>query len=130
MQHEFETVRSGMLFRDLMEFVQTARQNSFPVVGGDNRLVGVISMQNLRRWINERSFSNVVVAEELAQRDIVTVSEDETLYTVWDKFERLDVESLPVVKMDDPGRLAGLLFRKDAYVAYTSRTVGVWAESR
>ncbi|HUU56816.1 MAG TPA: chloride channel protein [bacterium] len=130
MRREFETVSSGMLFRDLMEFVQTARQNSFPVVGGDNRLVGVISMQNLRRWINERSFSNVVVAEELAQRDIVTVSEDETLYTVWDKFERLDVESLPVVRMDDPGRLAGLLFRKDAYAAYTSRTVGVWAESR
>ena len=130
MQREFETVSSGMLFRDLMEFVQTARQNSFPVVGGDNRLVGVISMQNLRRWINERSFSNVVVAEELAQRDIVTVSEDETLYTVWDKFERLDVESLPVVRMDDPGRLAGLLFRKDAYAAYASRTVGVWAESR
>jgi CIC family chloride channel protein len=130
MRREFETVYSGMLFRDLLEFVQTARQNSFPVVDAGNRLVGVISMQNLRRWINERSFSNVVVAEELAKRDIVTVSEDETLYTVWDKFERLDVESLPVVRTDDPGSLAGLLFRKDAYAAYTSRTVGVWAESR
>jgi CIC family chloride channel protein len=130
MRREFETVYSGMLFRDLLEFVQTARQNSFPVVDNANRLVGVISMQNLRRWINERSFSNVVVAEELAKRNIVTVSEDETLYTVWDKFERLDVESLPVVSTDDPGSIVGLLFRKDTYAAYTSRTVGVWAESR
>jgi CIC family chloride channel protein len=130
MQREFETVYSGMLFKDLLEFVQSARQNSFPVVDAAGRLVGVISMQNLRRWINESSFSNVVVAEEMAKRDIVTVSEDETLYTVWDKFERLDVESLPVVKRDDPGALVGLLFREDAYAAYTSRTVGVWAETR
>ena len=130
MQREFETVYSGMLFKDLLEFVQSARQNSFPVVDAAGRLVGVVSMQNLRRWINESSFSNVVVAEELAKRDIVTVSEDETLYTVWDKFERLDVESLPVVKRDDPGDLVGLLFREDAYAAYTSRTVGVWAETR
>jgi CIC family chloride channel protein len=130
MRRDFETVYSGTLFRDLMDFVQKARQNSFPVVDDDKRLVGVISMQNLRQWINERSFSNLVIAEELAKKDIVTVSEDETLYTVWDKFERLDVESLPVVRADAPRRLAGLLFRKDAYAAYTSKTVGVWAESR
>jgi len=35
-----------------------------------------------------------------------------------------------VVSTDDPRRIVGLLFRKDAYAAYTSKTVGVWAESR
>jgi CBS domain-containing protein len=72
----------------------------------------------------------LVVAEELAKRNVVTVKETETLYTVWDKFERLDVESLPVVSPDDPGLLVGLLFREDAYAAYTGETVGAWADSR
>ncbi len=130
MRRDFETVKGNMLFQDLIQFVQEARQNSFPVVDDDGRFVGVISMQNLRRWMNERSFSTIVVAEELCKRDIVTVSEDETLYTVWNKFERLDVESLPVVSRVEPSRLVGLLFRKDAYAAYTSRTVGIWAETR
>lgn len=130
MQRDYETVYAGTLFEELMEFVQKARQNSFPVVDGEGRLVGVISMQNLRRWINERSFSNIVVAEELCKRNVVTVFEEETLATVWDKFERLDVESLPVVRVDDPRRIVGLLFRKDAYAAYTSKTVGAWAERR
>ncbi|UCH78420.1 MAG: chloride channel protein [Candidatus Coatesbacteria bacterium] len=128
MRHEFETIYGGMLFRDVMAFVQEARQNSFPVLDEKGELVGVISMQILRRWINERSFSDVVVAEELAKRNIVTVVETETLSTVWDKFERLDVESLPVVSSENPRRLVGLLFREDAYAAYTSKTVGLWAE--
>jgi len=130
MRREFETIKGSTLFKDVVQFIQEARQNSFPVVDEDGRLVGVISMQNLRRWMNERSFSTIVVAEELCKRDIFTVSEDETLYTVWEKFERLDVESLPVVSRVDPSRLVGLLFRKDAYAAYTSRTVGLWAETR
>lgn len=130
MRRDFETVKSNTLFKDVVQFIQEARQNSFPVVDDEGRLVGVISMQNLRRWMNERSFSTIVVAEELCKRDIFTVSEDETLYTVWEKFERLDVESLPVVSRVDPSRLVGLLFRKDAYAAYTSRTVGLWAETR
>lgn len=128
MRREYESISGGMLFAELLDFVQRARQNSFPVVDERGRLVGVISMQILRRWINERSFSNLVVAEELAKKDIVTVSEEETLYTVWDEFERLDVESLPVVAVSDPCRLVGLLFRKDVYAAYTSKTVGLWAE--
>jgi CIC family chloride channel protein len=130
MRLNYETIYGGTLFKVIMEFVQEARQNSFPVVDGRGDLVGVISMQNLRRWINESSFSTIVVAEELCKRDVVTVSERETLYTVWDKFERLDVESLPVVSADNPRHLVGLLFRKDAYAAYTSKTVGVWAERR
>jgi CIC family chloride channel protein len=130
MRLNYETIYAGMLFEYIMEFVQEARQNSFPVVDGRGDLVGVISMQNLRRWINERSFSHIVIAEELCKRNIVTISESETLYTVWDKFERLDVESLPVVSVDNPRHLVGLLFRKDAYAAYTSKTVGVWAERR
>ncbi len=130
MRLDYETIGAGTLFKDVVEFVQEARQNSFPVVDDQGKLMGVISMQNLRRWINESSFSNLVVAEEICERDIVTVSESETLYTVWEEFERLDVESLPVVSADDPHRLVGLLFRKDAYAAYSSKTVGAWAESR
>ncbi len=130
MRLDYEKIYAGTLFRDILEFVQEARQNSFPVVDDRGDLVGVISMQNLRRWINERSFSNIVIAEELCKRDVVTVSETETLYTVWNKFERLDVESLPVVSADNPRRLVGLLFRRDAYTAYTSKTVGMWAEGR
>lgn len=130
MQTDYETINARTLFKDVIDFVQTARQNSFPVVDDRKNLIGVISMQNLRRWINESSFSNLVVAEEICKKDIVTVSESETLYTVWDKFERLDVESLPVVSANDPHFLVGLLFRKDAYAAYTSKTVGAWAESR
>ncbi|MGD8718793.1 MAG: chloride channel protein [Candidatus Zixiibacteriota bacterium] len=130
MRTEYETIYGGMLFDQLISFVREARQNSFPVVDGEGRLVGVISTTILRRWINEPSFSNLVVAEELAKRNVVTVKETETLYTVWDKFERLDVESLPVVSPDDPGLLVGLLFREDAYAAYTGETVGAWADSR
>jgi len=130
MRRDFETVYAGTRFKDLLKFLGEARQHSFPVVDASGKLVGVISLRNLRRWLNEPSVSDIVVAEELAKKDILTVQEDETLYTVWDKFERLDVGSLPVVAADEPKRLVGLLFREDAYAAYASRTVGAWAERR
>lgn len=123
MRRDYETVPANMLFKDLLVFIQGARQSSFPVVNADGSLLGVLSMDDLRRWVSEQSLSNIVVAAELCRREAVTITDGETLYTVWDKFERLEVESLPVVGAADKRRLAGLLFRKDAYAAYTNRSL-------
>jgi len=124
MRHHFEMVPRGMLFGELLKFIEISRQTCFPVVDDEEHLAGVVSLQNIRRWINEPNLSNLVVVDELSTKEVVTVSENENLLSAMVKFERLDVESLPVVDEDNERQLVGLLFRDDLNKTYRSRTLG------
>jgi CIC family chloride channel protein len=124
MRHHFEMVPRSMLFGELLRFIEVSRQNCFPVVDSEEHLTGVISLQNIRRWINEPDLFNLVVVDELSTKNVVTLTEDEDLLSALVKFERLDVESLPVVDEEDERQLIGLLFRDDLNKTYRSRTLG------
>lgn len=124
MRHHFEMVSRGMLFGDLLKFIEVSRQNCFPVVDDEEHLTGVVSLQNVRRWINEPNLSNLVVVDELSTKKVVTLTEDESLLSALVKFEKLDVESLPVVDDENERQLVGLLFRDDLNKTYRSRTLG------
>ncbi len=124
MRHHFEMVSRGMLFGELLKFIEVSRQNCFPVVDEEEHLTGVVSLQNVRRWINEPDLAKLVVVDELSTKNVVTLTEGESLLSALVKFERLDVESLPVVDDENERQLVGLLFRDDLNKTYRSRTLG------
>jgi CIC family chloride channel protein len=124
MRHHFEMVSRGMLFGELLKFIEVSRQNCFPVVDEEEHLTGVVSLQNIRRWINEPDLAKLVVVDELSTKNVITLTERESLLSALVKFERLDVESLPVVDDENERQLVGLLFRDDLNKTYRSRTLG------
>ncbi|MFP3982655.1 MAG: chloride channel protein [Desulfurivibrionaceae bacterium] len=89
----------------------------FIVLDGEGRLAGVLTLRDLRnlRWdenLEERT------VEDLMQREVVTVEEEDSLETTFHIFSRNEFSFLPVVKKGRPDQVTGYLKRADIISAY------------
>lgn len=127
MRRDVETITESMTLRELIEFLPQSRFTTFPVVDDAENLVGIISIQDFRKWIFEESIKDLVVVKEMATLNVVTVYPEDTLYTVLKKWEKKPVEILPVLESKTSKKVIGALSRKDVIAAYndalTNKTV-------
>jgi CIC family chloride channel protein len=89
----------------LRERADLHEQWLFPVLGGDERLIGVIPRNELIRLAEDAT----TTAAELAQEPRVTAFPDETLRALARRMANGHVTSALVVDRDDPGHVAGLV---------------------
>ena len=84
----------------------------FVVTDHDGAYVGMVTAENLRSALLQQDAIPLLLVEELMRTDLPTVSPDETLDRVLDKFSRFDVTSLAMVREGaDDARVLGLLTR-------------------
>lgn len=72
----------------------------YPVVNKENRLIGIVTVDNIRQTILFSDASDLLVAHDLMERVIATVNEDTPLAEVRDLINRLKIDYLPVVTKD------------------------------
>jgi len=120
-------IRPETLLPEIREMLQARRFRHLPVLGGDNRLLGMVTDRDLRS-----AFPTALMTEEercrylerfnsLTARDIMTevvhtLNERATLDDALLLFDRSRVGALPVV--DDSGRAVGILSVRDMLAAY------------
>lgn len=61
---------------------------------------------------------HLVVANDIATKNVVTVTPDDDLTVAMEKFGRKGIPFLPVVADGDSNKLVGRLHRRDAIEAY------------
>lgn len=114
----FVIVRSGNTLRDLVEVIQNSRRNLFPVLTDDDRFLGVITLDDVRKIMFRPELYEHVVVDDLmhpiSEGDIVRSSD--TLIDVVEKFRIGDRYNLVVI--DDDGRYLGFLSRANTFSAY------------
>ena len=115
---ESPTVPSDTRIRALPDFFIRANRNALPVVDGDGRLVGIISLTDVRRAENRPDLDRLTV-DEIMAKELVTAYLDETLDAVLTRMGPRDLSRLPVVDRDDETRLLGVIRRNDLVRAYT-----------
>lgn len=118
MTRDIETIPEGMTLRKLIEYIPQSHYTTFPLVDEKGNLTGIISIQDFRGWIFEESIKDLVVVKELATLNVITVTPEDTLYTVFKKWEKKPVEILPVVESSNSKKIVGVLSRKDVIAAY------------
>jgi chloride channel protein, CIC family len=113
------TVSEGATVGEIMDAVGRSPQIEFPVVGGDGRLVGVVTYGDLRAVLADRDrLAPVVIAADIANLEIEPVTTQDSLRIA---LQRLGVHgslTLPVVEPGDGGRLVGLISRQEILAAY------------
>lgn len=92
------------------------KHTGFPVIE-DNKLVGLITLKQLPE-VPLSKLEKIIVNDVLIE-DIITVSPDETVYTVLEKMKRYDIEILPVVDKKDRGKIVGIISKRDTINAFT-----------
>jgi CIC family chloride channel protein len=123
MDEDFETLPENAPLGRILERISESSYPHFVVLGG-GRLAGFLSLRDIRNILSDfEHLRDIVVAADLMQRRVVTVSADDNLEDAFYRFETHHVSCLPVTHPEDPGRVLGVL-RKDALLnAYRERVL-------
>ena len=114
----FVIVRSGDRLRDLVDAIKTSRRNLFPVLSADDKFLGVIVLDDVRKIIfNTELYDSVTVDDlmhPLSEGDLVRSSD--SLTDVVEKFRIGNRYNLVVI--DDQQNYLGFLSRANTFSAY------------
>jgi CBS domain-containing protein/anti-sigma regulatory factor (Ser/Thr protein kinase) len=109
MTRELKTARPDMPMRALLDLFHAARISGAPVVAGDGCLLGIVSIEDLVRYLNNTNLGETVAAYMTAS--VYTARAEDPVVEALELFARYKVGRLPVV--DDDGRLVGILTKGD-----------------
>lgn len=115
---EFESVRENTKLAEIVRLFARTTQHYFPVVDEEGRMTGILSANDVRQVIEDTAAGAVVIATDIAQSDVVTLSPEDDLETALQRFVTLDVDALPVVDSEDPQRVKCMLSRRHLILAY------------
>jgi len=114
MQHDFDTVRADTPVAELVEMAQRRRTRSWPVIGEEGHLVGMVTETDIGHSIIEGRESVATVADVMTT-SVVTLRPDSTLREAARRFGELDIQQIPVVS-DDEGRVLEGVIRRHQMV--------------
>ena len=110
----------------LSQIIWTFKTENAPylhVVDDDGRLIGIISFRDIRAVLQEEGLLNLIIAHDIATRDLVTVTTDDTLQEALDKITDRGVSQVPVLSSGKKGLLVGTLTESAINAAYNSAIV-------
>ncbi|MCC9656388.1 chloride channel protein [Rhodopirellula halodulae] len=97
------------------------QQHYFPVIDHQKRIVGIFSDDDVRTYLFNDSIWRLAVAADVMTTKLVSVTPDDDLNTALKRFTSLNLEELPVIDADEPGKFLGMLRRKETISAYNRR---------
>ena len=114
----FVIVRTGDRLRDLVDAIQNSRRNIFPVLSDDDKFLGVIVLDDVRKIMFRAELYDTVSVDDLmhpmSEGDLVRSSD--SLTDVVEKFRVGNRYNLVVV--DDSDNYLGFLSRANTFSAY------------
>ena len=99
-------------------FFLKGNRNAFPVVDDQGRLVGIVSLTDVRRALETRGDVKNLCVRDIMAKKLVTAHPDESLNAVLGRMAPRDLSRLPVVSREAPDRLLGVVRRNDVVRAY------------
>ena len=111
----FVQVKAEETLGELVQAVSRSKRNLFPVVSPDNRLVGIVVLDDIRHIMFDQS-----QYEELKVREVMTlppeiISTDDSMELVMNKFDESGAWNLPVTK---EGKYLGFVSKSRLFSAY------------
>lgn len=127
MSRNVATVPPSMSVDDLARRFQQTGHHGFPVVDGEGRLRGIVTLSDLERAILAQAAAPSLPGtahtvshrvSEIMSTDLAVAYPDETLEEALRTMATLNVGRLPVVESGNPSRMIGLLRRGDLIEAF------------
>jgi CIC family chloride channel protein len=110
-------VRADMPVTEVRQLIYHSKFNSFPVIDELGRLIGMLSLSDCEKAFGEETEA-ALTARDIATRDVVTVTEDDSLFRALTRITQGDFAILPVVDKEHPKKLVGVISRRDIMSTY------------
>jgi len=117
MRSDVGTIRADMSLKKIREFVFASKYNSFAVVDDTERLIGIISLSDCQK-VFDANKEKIATAQDIATHNLVTVTEDDSLFLALTRIIQGDFSILPVVDIRNAKALRGVISRRDIISTY------------
>ncbi len=118
MTRNFPSVSPETSVRELISRFSRSGHHGFPVIGDDEKLVGIVTMSDVEAAVTGNEPDKLTV-DEICTKNIVKAFPDEFIHNVFLRLNSRDVGRIPVVDRNNPNKLIGVLRRQDIIKAYT-----------
>jgi CIC family chloride channel protein len=120
------TIHEAMPFGELIKIVTATPESYFPVVNDQEKMTGILSINDIREVLFEESLAQVIIARDVATPTVVRAFWDESLQDALDKMAHLNVNELPVVREEDPDEIIGMIAKRDIISSYHAASLKRW----
>ncbi len=120
MKAESPAVRLTAGFNEIAQVFISHRFNYVYVVDADRRFLGVVSLHDIKPYLNEPEMADVIIAEDILREDFPTVTPNVPLRQALEYFAHHDGERLPVLDEGDR-KLMGSISKSDLILAIADR---------
>lgn len=97
-EKDFATIHFQATLRDIVETIKHSKRNTFPVVKKNNKLLGVIYLDNIKEEMFKPELYDIVTAKEVMQNASMVINTTEDIFSIMKKFEESGQWNLPVVE--------------------------------
>jgi CBS domain-containing protein len=109
MDADAPVIAAGTSLSDVIKLVGSTPNLYYSVVDKDKKLMGCITLDGIRNTFATHELNDWLIALDIMEPIIATVTPDIPLATAFAKTRKLDIEHLPVVASEESNELVGVL---------------------
>jgi CIC family chloride channel protein len=114
-------VPSDMTLPNILNLIATAKGAYYPVINAQGLMTGIFSVTDIRRILNEDIPPGLIIAEDIATREVMTATPDEYLPQVMKRLTLRNLDEIPVVDPDEPQKVLYMLSRRSLLAYYAAQ---------
>ena len=111
----FLTVRADETLGDLVKVIKNSVRNIFPVLDHEGRFLGLVPLDNVREIMFSQDLYDKILISELMIQPNASVSLDDNMDVVMEKFKETGYWNLPVIQEE---QYIGFVSRANIFNAY------------
>lgn len=107
------TITQDLSLQQILEAFSASESIYYPVIDAQSRLIGIITIQDIKEMFANREFAGWLLACDVAEPVLDRTTPDKPLEEAIEQMKRYNLEDIPVVGGDDSDKLVGVLdYRK------------------
>ncbi len=116
---EYDSILISDNFSNVVNKVIQGKGTEFPVIDKNKYVKGILSIDTIKDHLFEKdSLQNVLIAADLMDTNLESVTEEDNAQTALDKMLKYDLEGLPVIAKGSDHKIVGMIWPKDIRDAY------------
>ncbi len=119
---DFYPVNINANLGDLVELIKKSHRNNFPVISGNNELLGVVPLDRVREIMFDKEIYNSVQVKDIMTILPSVIEITDSVKEVAEVFKKSGVWNLAVV---DKGKYVGFVSKSKLYSVYREKLVDI-----